>query len=240
MNNISAYRNALGHKQELVNKNSLDDIAKYHGTDKSSETHNYCKKYQKYFPYNRYDSLKILEIGIWEGESLRMWKDYYSNSTIIGIDINKDCLIHKNENQKIFVEIGSQNDKSFLEYIMNKWGPFDLIIDDGSHMNSDVIFSFINLFDSVKNHGIYVVEDSCCSYWNNYGGGFRNENGSVEFFKNLIDDVNFNGEYSNTFWNVLARREDYLTQHINNIGLDIRTDIESINFMNSIILITKR
>ena len=70
---------------------SLDKIAKAKGTDKSSELHNYCEKYEKYLPFNRLEPLTFLEIGVLDGESLATWREYYPNATIIGIDINPDC-----------------------------------------------------------------------------------------------------------------------------------------------------
>jgi SAM-dependent methyltransferase len=219
---------------------TLDKISKFYGTDKSSEIHNYCEKYEKYFPFDRLEPIKILEIGVYDGQSLNTWKHYYPNSIVIGIDIMEKCLMHKNTNNNIWVEIGSQNDAEFLKYVSEKWGPFDMILDDGSHINSDVIFSFLNLFDSVKTGGIYVVEDCSTSYWEEFGGGFRKENTMIEHFKNLIDDVNFNGEYQEIFWNVHARREDYLINQMKEKGINIRFDIESINFLNGIIILTRR
>jgi len=219
---------------------TLDKIAKFYETDKSSEIHNYCEKYEKYFPFDRLEPIQILEIGIYDGGSLRTWKEYYPNSTVIGIDIEEKCSIHADERKHIYTEIGSQNDQTFLKTVSNKWGKFDMILDDGSHQNSDVIFSFLHLFDSVKTGGIYVVEDTVCSYWGEYGGGFRKQNTMVEYFKNLIDDVNFNGEYQENFWSVHARRDDLLIKQMKQKMINIRLDIESINFLNSIIIITKR
>lgn len=219
---------------------SLDKISKFYGTDKSSEIHNYCEKYEKYFPFNRLEPLKILEIGVLNGNSLLTWKEYFPNSTIVGIDIMNKCLEYTNPLKNIWVEIGSQNNSDFLKSIIDKWGPFDMILDDGSHMNDDIIFSFKHLINSVKTGGIYVVEDVCCSYWEDYGGGYKKENSVVEYFKNIIDQVNFMGELQENFWNVHARREDYLIPQIKNKGIDIRSDVESINFLNGIIIITKR
>jgi len=59
---------------------TLDILGKLNGTDKSSNCHNYCVKYEKYLPFNRYDDLKILEIGVLHAKSLKMWKDYYYRS----------------------------------------------------------------------------------------------------------------------------------------------------------------
>jgi hypothetical protein len=217
---------------------TLDRIAKSHGTDKSSEIHNYCVKYEKYLPFNRYDNLNILEIGVLDGKSLLTWKEYYYNSHILGIDINPDCK--KFEESRISVEIGSQSDSIFLSQISFKYGPFDMILDDGSHMNNHQIFSFQQLWGHVKSGGVYVIEDVGCSYWDDYGGGYLNEKSTIEYFKRITDDVNFRGLMNYSSLNVHARREDWLTDLSKQVQPGCMTDVESINFLNGIIIITKR
>lgn len=212
----------------------LNQIATYRGTDKSSEIHNYCEKYEKYLPFKRDDEINMLEIGVLNGDSLRTWKDYFFKATILGIDINPDCKQH--ESPRISVEIGSQFDGNFLFTTSNKYGPFDMILDDGSHINEHVIYSFQQLWGSVKSGGVYVVEDVGTAYWEDYGGGFRREGTSVEYFKKLCDDVNFKGVLNFNKPNVHARREDWCGENVT----DCVTDIESINFLNGIIIITKR
>ena len=217
----------------------LDELAKKYGTDKSSEIHNYCVKYEKYLPFKRDDKLNIMEIGVQGGHSLRTWKEYFYESKILGIDINPDCKQY--EEERISVEIGSQADNVFLLDVMREYGPFDMILDDGSHMNDHVVFSFEHLFQSVKPGGIYVVEDISTSYWTEYGGGQQNENRMVEYFKRVADQVNFFGEYQEEFQYIHARREDYLDKQFEKKGYNfIGTQIESINFLNGIIIITKR
>ena len=215
----------------------LNSFAKKYGTDKSSEVHNYCVKYEKYLNFNRYDNLNILEIGILDGKSLLTWGECFYRSNILGIDINPDCKKFEDKENKISVEIGSQADSVFLNEVVGNYGPFDMILDDGSHMNEHVIYSFEHLFDSVKSGGVYIIEDIGTSYWSDYGGGFREPQTSVEYFKRLCDDVNFNGVINHNKENVHARREDWCIENAQNT---CRVDIESINFLNGIIIITKR
>jgi hypothetical protein len=219
---------------------SLNTIAISKGTDKSSEIHNYCVKYEKWLPFNRLEPLSILEIGVLGGASLATWREYYPSSIIVGIDIDPSCKQYEDPSNRIFIEIGSQDDVDFLESVAQKWGPFDMILDDGSHVNRHVIASFNHLIDYVKPECVYVIEDTCTAYWEEYEGGFRNPDSSIEFAKNLVDDVNFNGQFQEEFWNPHGRREDFLTKQTKEKGLEIRTDIESVNFLNSITIITKR
>jgi hypothetical protein len=218
---------------------TLDNLAKVYGTDKSSDKHNYCVKYEKYLPFNRYDKLNILEIGVLDGKSLLTWRDYYYRSNILGIDINSDCK--KYEEDRIFIEIGSQDDDKFLNQISNEYGPFDFILDDGSHLNEHVIYSFETLFQYVKSGGIYIVEDVATSYFPWYGGGLNDPKSMMEYFKKLTDDINFRGvENLDDQAAVWDRREDKLIPYSNKVQPDCRTDIESITFLNGIILIRKR
>jgi len=216
------------------NMSILNEIAIKYGTDKSSEIHNYCVKYEKYLPFQRNEKIKILEIGVLNSESLKMWSEYFYNATIIGIDINDKCKQYENNN--IFIEIGNQNDKDFLKMVSNKYNGFNLIIDDGSHYGKDIIFSFEILFEYLVPNGIYIVEDSATSYWSYYN---ENKYYCIEYFKNLIDDVNFNGVQNFNFHNVNARREDVLKEQLLSQNIKYKFDIESINFLNSLIIINK-
>lgn len=219
---------------------TLEEIAKKHGTDKSSLVHNYCVKYEKYLPFKRDEKLKILEIGVLNGQSLKMWSEYFYNSQIIGIDINPDCKKYEDGN-KVKVEIGSQVDGEFLSTISKKYGPFDMVLDDGSHFNEHVIFSFEHLWNTLKSGGVYAIEDSCTSYWPVYNGGYLKGSSSVEYFKRLCDDVNFRGiEYVENQDEVWYRKEENLIPYSLKTQPHCKVDIESINFLNGIILITKR
>jgi hypothetical protein len=218
---------------------TLNEIGLKNGTDKSSNIHDYLKKYEKYFPFKRTDKIKLLEIGVLNGQSVKTWKDYFINATIVGIDIMDQCKHY--EEERIHIEIGDQTDEYFLKNIMEKYGPFDLIIDDGSHINSHVIKSFKVLFESLNPQGLYVVEDVSTSYWQDYEGGLRKEDTSVEFFKNVIDEVNFGGELTENFSSVHARKDELLFNQFKRKGYEnFGMHIESINFLNSLILITKR
>lgn len=217
---------------------TLDSVGKKYATDKSSEIHNYLIKYEKYLPFNRYSNISILEIGVYNGSSLKLWKEYFSQSKILGIDIEPNCLQYKED--RINIEIGSQYDGEFLKKIGEKYDSFDLIIDDGSHLCPHIIFSFENLFHKLNSGGVYVVEDVITSYLPHCGGGYRERNSTVEYFKDLCDHVNFKGTINYNYPNLFARREDWTIESVKSNNTNTRTDIESIIFLNGIIMITKR
>jgi hypothetical protein len=115
-----------------------------------------------------------------------------------------------------------------------------MILDDGSHMNEHVIYSFEHLWGSVKSGGVYIVEDCGTSYWSDWNGAYLKHDSMIEYFKRLADDVNFRGLQNFNTPNVHARREDWLTDLSKQTQPGCVTDIESINFLNGIIIITKR
>lgn len=220
---------------------TLDTIAKKYDTDKSSLVHDYCKKYERIIPFQRDEKFRMLEIGVLNGASLKMWSEYFPNAEIIGVDINPKCKCYENGNIK--VEIGSQNDPVFLNLLGEKYGSFDLVVDDGSHIQQHVICSFETLFPYLKNNNLYIVEDVVTSYWHSHGGGLRKPGTMVEYFKNLIDDVNFHGIASGLHKNNQphphARRDYELIQAAKAQNKQIRLDIEALMFYNSIIVIKK-
>ena len=144
----------------------------------------YNKHFQKYKNYNT----SILEIGVQYGGGAIMWRDYFGkNAKIIGIDINP--AIKNLESQGMFIEIGDQNSPDFWHEFIKKYGPMDIIIDDGGHYMDQQITSFISLFPHIKTQGTFLCEDTTTSYWKNYGGGFKRDGTFIEFIKDLIDDI---------------------------------------------------
>ena len=162
---------------------TLSDMARNHGADKGPTCHNYTELYESMFAGIREQPLKILEIGVLDGASLRMWCDFFPNAEIHGMDINPDCTAFADE--RITIHIGDQGERRDLERIGID---FDIVIDDGSHRVVDQIASFKFLWPNTRL--IYVVEDTYSSYLKRYGGGYRRSGTAVEFFKDIVDDVN--------------------------------------------------
>lgn len=153
--------------------------------------HHYFPIYEKLLTEFRNRPIKILEIGIYKGASLSMWKQYFhQDSTIVGIDIDPDCKKFSKPDKNIHIKIGSQADNNFLESIVEEFGVFDLIIDDGSHISSHMIKSFNSLFDfGLKSQGLYLVEDTHSNFWNS---PYRDIPVSfVDFSKYLIDLMHY-------------------------------------------------
>ena len=167
---------------------NLKDLSKYYKTNKYEL--GYIDIYEKYFENIRNKKLNILEIGIDKGPSLRVWSDYFVNSKIAGIDINKVHFTIKN----VSIYCGDQSDKVFLNKVINDFKYFDIIIDDGSHISKHIIKSFNFLFDYLNDDGLYIIEDLHYSYYPRYGGSrinLKKKTTSMNFLKSLTDDINY-------------------------------------------------
>ena len=166
---------------------TLDEIAQLHGTDKSTEGHGYTQIYERYLSGWRDRALTVLEIGVFKGASVRMWRDYFPQAQVVGIDKWGEALDHAEE--RIDVCVGNQSDTKFLEEVASTKGPFDLIIDDGAHRPIPQKTSLKNLWRHVSAGGFYVIEDIHTSYRSDYEMGWREPDTTVEFLKYLLDDV---------------------------------------------------
>lgn len=148
--------------------------------------HHYFEIYSKHFEPYRSHPIKMLEIGVYRGGSLRMWKEFFHpESTIVGIDIDKSCQAHEIADRKVHVRIGSQADPDFLKKVNDEFGPFDIILDDGSHKTHHQITSFGALFRlALKEGGCYMVEDLHTNYWIMYTDSPES---FIELSKQMID-----------------------------------------------------
>jgi len=148
----------------------------------------YFDIYEKHFAAYRNRDIKFLEIGVFHGGSLQMWKNYFGpRAKIIGVDINPKCKDFEEDN--ITIEIGSQEDRDFLKKLAAKHGPFDIVLDDGGHTMPQQIVSFEELYRHVRRDGLYVCEDLHTSYWKEWGGAYRNPHTFIEYAKRLIDEL---------------------------------------------------
>lgn len=155
-----------------------------------------CQKWAHYFPVYeshlarfRNQSLTLYEIGVFRGGSLPMWKKWLGPlATIVGIDINPACA--QFEEPDCHVRIGSQTDTDFLGKIIQEFGPPDIVIDDGSHMQADMLASFAFLYPQLANNGVYLVEDAHACYLPQFGGGLGRPETFIEKSKGMVDLLN--------------------------------------------------
>ena len=138
----------------------LQQIGLKHNTDKAF-FHKYCDFYQKHLPKSTFKG-RLLEIGIMDGASLLMWREYYPNAEIVGIDINDKSHLSIDGVQIL------QMDATDTEALATL-GSFDIIVDDGSHMTADQQKSFEHLYlNQLNQKGFYIIEDLHTSLMPNY------------------------------------------------------------------------
>lgn len=138
----------------------LNDIGLKYGTDKALMTRGYCHGYldvyEKHFEPLREKSIVILEIGIFKGMSLKMWKEYFSNGKIYGMDLEPKAEF---EEERVKIYQGNQENRSDLNYVAGEIGPMDIIIDDGGHSQLQQQVTLGCMFRYLKSGGIFVIED---------------------------------------------------------------------------------
>ena len=152
---------------------------------KAKKKKHYGNIYDSWFEKDRLKVTSVLEIGIYEGHSLNVWAEYFSNAEIYGIDIAKrewDFI-----SDRIHTFIGNQSDEEFLK----TFGEFDIVFDDASHRMKDQKKSFNILFKHLKPGGIYVIEDLHTSYWPKYDGKFKGKKTTIEKLKSYVDCLNY-------------------------------------------------
>ncbi len=183
-----------------IKKDSLNDLEKFyfHADHKVlNKWMHYFEVYDKFFSKYRGKDVTVLEIGVFKGGSLQMWKNYFKTSgnkvKIYGIDIDPECK--KLEEDDIKIIIGSQEDRNFLQEVKQQIGKVDILIDDGGHTMNQQLITFHELFDLVDDEGIYLCEDLHTSYMKEYGGSYKGET-FIEYSKNLIDFLH--AQYSET------------------------------------------
>ncbi len=152
-------------------------------------------KYINYFPI--YDELlkkfrnkKIVfvEIGVFSGGSLFMWRNFFGKKAkIIGVDLNPDIKRFKKYGFEI--SVGDQSSDKFWKKFFNKYGKVDVILDDGGHTNYQQIITVNNCIPNIKDGGILITEDVHTSYikdkWYN-----PSKRSFINYSKKLIDDIN--------------------------------------------------
>jgi cephalosporin hydroxylase len=164
--------------------------------------------------------VKMLEIGVYQGGSLALWRRYFGErATIFGVDIDPDCAAF--DGQYGQVRLGSQDDPAFLRRVVKEMGGVDVVLDDGSHIARHQRASFEAVFPLLSDGGLYIIEDLHTAYWWDYGGGLRRRGSAIEFLKARIDDM-----HAHYFKPGSDRRP--------------RSDIESIQFFDSIAVVKKK
>lgn len=129
------------------------------GCNDKGGTHSYLESYDNLLEPYRNKSIKFLEIGLALGDSLKLFDQYFYASTLYGVDISVvfPTPVRSGRNSIVVVE-GDATKEEVIEAVSGDLG-FDVVIDDGSHMEADQVASFNLLKGKMKPGGIYIIED---------------------------------------------------------------------------------
>lgn len=117
--------------------------------------------YNNLFESRRYTAQNVLEIGVWQGQSILLWRDYFVNAQIVGVDINRCSSIENLKRiQATYTNAYSVN---FVNSLPDKH--FDIIIDDGPHTYESMVFFLVNYINKVKSGGLLILEDIIDRSW---------------------------------------------------------------------------
>lgn len=131
---------------------SLKSLGEKHGTDKASL--GYLGFYERHFKHWKDERIRLLELGILKGASLRMWREWFTKAEIIGADIAKSPEI-----KGVVTHVVDLETIDDLKRFATNVGQLDVILDDAGHTMEQQQNALSVLWNNVKNGGAYVIED---------------------------------------------------------------------------------
>lgn len=173
---------------EHLASRSPTSLSILYDTDKGPQRHLYTERYRRFIGPVRTQLKSVIEIGVHKGASLQLWRRYLPDATIIGLDLEPPPQLNL---PGVKVYAGDQSDTALLKTLVDRHGPFDLVIDDGSHIASHICISFDALFPAVRPGGWYVIEDLETAYRTGmYEGGPPGTPGTaIDLIKSLVDQT---------------------------------------------------
>lgn len=185
MSNDSAASQRPAYEKDIGN---VDVYRSYQRSPYLSIKHSsYFHAYAELFAPYKGRPITFVEVGVLNGGSLFMWRDYFGpHARIIGVDFNP--LAKKWEKEGFEIHIGSQSDPTFWDALFKSVGPVDLVLDDGGHTFEQQIITVHCCIPHVNNGGLVVVEDTHTSYFKDFG--YPTKYSFIEWTKKLIDNIN--------------------------------------------------
>lgn len=137
---------------------SLTEIADHFKTDKGTIRHNYTPLYEAYLePLRAQPGVRLLEIGVACGASLKTWARYFADARVVGVDVREECRQLCARYPNVSIRICDARSCAQPE-------AFDVIIDDGSHVSADIVDIFRTNWPTLKPGGLYFIEDLKCTH----------------------------------------------------------------------------
>lgn len=139
----------------FCNASDLDAIGIKYRVGKSSMDHNYLVNYERFLASLRTQPVRLLELGVFFGASMRMWEEYFPRAEIYAVDIEPECGKFATQRAHVIqADLSNREEVSRLREIRPQ-----IIIDDASHIVSHQLLALFTLFDVLPSGGIYILED---------------------------------------------------------------------------------
>ena len=208
----------------------LDELGKKYSTDKNSSYHNYLNKYEFFLQKMKNDPIHILELGVFNGSSLKMWEDYFENAQIYGVDIDDNCKRYNGERCHVIIQdLGDEE----LLHQLSDISP-SIIVEDASHYMSHQIKALYHLFPILKSGGVFIIEDLGTNFNLYRDMGLQDACVSCYDFCRTIADVVASGEFLD-----IAKMAPACVPLKNEIE-SIAREIEMISFIHESCIIIKK
>ena len=188
---------------------TLAQLCPRHPTDKCRSDHNYVEIYDTLFAPLKSKTLRLLEIGVLEGHSLRLWEDYFPAARIFGIDIVDSTKHDAGRVKTLVADQGKRED--LAKVIATTGGAFDIVLDDGGHRMDQQQISFGVLFPAVKSGGLYIIEDIHTSFpelYLDYGVEADGKNSTYALIDRFVRTQRIDSKY------LTVAENDYLSENI--------------------------
>lgn len=208
----------------------ISDFVQTNSNSDKLTNHGYQRVYPWFLSHFKSIEINLLEIGVADSESLKLWKNYFEKVNLYAIDILP--LVNNDIDVKIF-QVDQSNKNELVNFVNNVNVKFDVVIDDGSHVPDHQMLTLKHLWTKLKDGGVYIIEDIETSYWGRsfiYGYKFNSrKSSSINILQNSIN-------YINHKFLTTARKKK-----INNIIYgDLFKSIESITFGHNCIVLIKK
>jgi len=155
-----------GEMPEAVRTGSTELEAYVEGHDSGPgiwKWEHYLAVYERHFERFRGREVHVVEIGVYSGGSLGMWRDYFGpEAHIYGVDVAPDCRSYEGPGIDIF--IGDQADPDFWRRFIDQVPRVDIVIDDGGHQTFQQLATLQALLPHIRPGGVYLCEDICGEY----------------------------------------------------------------------------
>lgn len=148
-------------KGYFSSKKNLQKIGEAEHTDKAGTDHNYLNKYEFFLKKFEDNTFTFVELGVFKGSSIKMWRQFFKNAKVIGVDIDESCKQYARDDIEILIrDLGL--DSSIEEIATLKPS---VIVDDASHIWSHQINALLKLYPVLPSGGVYILEDISTSFF---------------------------------------------------------------------------